>query len=71
MRKIIAFTLVILALAAPERIALGAPNFGKLGVVPDVPSTGGGGGNACVSGMNGIIDLTNACNMIYFIGGLK
>jgi hypothetical protein len=46
-------------------------SFGHMGA-----STGAGTGNApasCSSGslMNGIFDLTNTCNDIYFIGGLK
>jgi hypothetical protein len=33
------------------------------------PSGAGGGGSGCT--MNGKFDLTNTCNDIYFIGGLK
>ena len=35
---------------------------------PGTPASAGGGGS-CVSGMNGIIDLTNTCNIIYYLNG--
>jgi hypothetical protein len=46
MRKIIALAVLALALSAIKQQAgaVGTPSFGKLGVVPDVPATGGGGG---------------------------
>ena len=48
---------------------MGRNGFGKLGAVPKKHSSGGGGGTVCT--MNGTFDLTNTCNNIYFIGGLK
>jgi len=79
MAKIISFGLVFGLLAAcligraddayGAFGGMGRNGFGKLGAIQKNKSGGGGGGTVCT--MNGKFDLTNTCNNIYFIGGLK
>ena len=61
--------LTALALAVSVAAASALPPSNQIIIFGKQGSASGGDGGGCT--MSGTFDLTNTCNNIYFIGGLK